>query len=346
MKDKEHNEIALESKPNGHILTWGQSGRGKTYFLCRRVEELSRMGKNILILDYSGSFTKKELEEKKFLYLDKVNRINAKSQNICWEMQGNDDKKVAADIADAFLEILNCESYFQRKLLHGCISELWKTGNCISIPKLMEELENIMEHEKMDETVTSNIDNLGRLLMRLGPYEDMSGFFIKKRTCQEEKGQITIIDLTPFPENQRRFLTAMIMSLFWRDIYCQEGENVSDVIVLDEFQFLSVKDGSTLSGMLREGRKRGLEIILSTQFISHYGKAEVQTLQQVGNMLIFKPTQADLKSSAKIIDPNNWKSWEKVLEHLQVGEAVLKGIYCFKEKNRKSILQTPIVVKM
>ena len=55
--------IHLLNTPNAHELYLGKSGSGKTWAICRRVEELYSFGKKILILDYSGSYTVEELEK-------------------------------------------------------------------------------------------------------------------------------------------------------------------------------------------------------------------------------------------------------------------------------------------
>lgn len=116
------------------------------------------------------------------------------------------------------------------------------------------------------------------------------------------------------------------------------------MLLLDEMQFLSVKEGSTLSSMLREGRKKKLNVVVSTQFISHYDKDEIQALQQAGNMVIFRPTPEDCKRSAKIIDSMEGKAWEKILQGLKKGEAVLKGRYKIDGRSRVSF--DPIVVRI
>ena len=41
----EKNKILLLDKPNGHLLVLGMSGSGKTFFLCRKIEDAMRSGK-------------------------------------------------------------------------------------------------------------------------------------------------------------------------------------------------------------------------------------------------------------------------------------------------------------
>lgn len=82
---------------------------------------------------------------------------------------------------------------------------------------------------------------------------------------------------------------------------------------------------SALSGMLREGRKFSLSVYMSSQFLGDYSQEEVDTLMQAGNILFFKPVPKERKQIAKYIDGQNYKSWDRILDNLKVGEAVLKG---------------------
>lgn len=80
-----------------------------------------------------------------------------------------------------------------------------------------------------------------------------------------------------------------------------------------------------------------LEIILGTQFISHYSSVGIQALQQAEHIIIFCTTWEDCKLSVKIIGTADVKSWEKVLMKLRKGEAVLKGNYRIDNRRRLSL---------
>lgn len=61
--DTDGNKIKLSETPNSHLMILGQSGMGKTFFLCRKMEEAINIGKSILIMDFSGSYTLQELKK-------------------------------------------------------------------------------------------------------------------------------------------------------------------------------------------------------------------------------------------------------------------------------------------
>lgn len=345
LRDKEGHEIKIAQEGNGHLLVYGSSGQGKTYFLCRMLEEYCKSGKKVLIFDYSGSYSKKELKEKNFAYENEIRRFTLSDSCLMWNFRIKDNDIFEKNVADALLGILECRGYFQKKLLEDALARLLKKDEKVSIPNVIKILEEMLLEEKESEKITGNLENIGRLLTRLFPYEGLENFQIVNKEVQDKKTKpVTIIELTDFPESQRRFLAEFMISILWKEIYRQDFPNRCDVLLLDEMQFLSVKEGSTLSAMLREGRKRNVAIVLSTQYISHYSREELQALQQAGNIVIFRPTPEDCQRTAKLIDLTESRSWEKVLRQLRKGEAVLKGAY--RINNRSKLVFEPINVKI
>lgn len=337
--------VKLAKGANGHLLTWGQSGQGKTFFLCRKAEEYVNKGKKILIFDYSGSFSEKELAEKNFKFPEQIHRYSVdEPRKLTWRMRVKKRQEFKKDVVDALLEVLDCGSYFQQDILESAIDRILDKQDGFNIPDIVKELK-IMLEEGAEENIAGSKDNIGRLLTRLRPYKSVVNLSIKQGiTDKKEIAPISIVDLSNLPEKQRKFLTKLLLSLLWRESFRQEVENRCDVIFLDEFQFLSVEEGSTLSYFLREGRKRGWEMVLSTQFIKNYSSGEKQVLQQAANIVIFRPTPEDCRFSAKIIDINKYKSWETALMSLGRGEAVLRGNY-YLEKSEE-VATTPIIVRI
>lgn len=155
---------------------------------------------------------------------------------------------------------------------------------------------------------------------------------------------VTIIQISEFPELQKRFLTVLLAELIWKEMIRNKENKRFDVLVFDEFQFMTVKPGSALSQLLREGRKYELSVILSSQFVSNYETEELNTLFQVGNIIIFKLTENDMIFSARIIDPENVQEWRRILMGLHIGEAILKGNYTINSGN--VLLNRPIICKI
>lgn len=329
--------IKLVEKPNGHLLILGQSGTGKTYFLCRKMEEADKNGKRILLLDYSASFTYLELAKSQFEVNGKVRIFNPYQSELKWMYRGSD---LQSALLNAIVNSLKITSYYQKKLLREALADVEMCSDCgdFTFSKLMLALEHL-EYKKEDADSTKNI---GHLLTRISPYSNVSGVRIIKedeRNIPPEVKPVTIVQLSDYPELQRKFLTEFLSELFWQEVH--EGKKRADIVLYDEFQNLSLKPGSALSAMLREGRKFDLAVYLSSQFLGNYDKEAVDTLMQAGNMLFFRPVPRDLRYVADIIDPGNRQEWGRILDSLQVGQAVLKGKYMLNH-NRKEC-ETPII---
>lgn len=110
----EENVIFLLEDPNAHLLVLGNSGYGKTYFLCRKMEELVRNKKNIFLLDFSHSYAGAELEKNQFRPMEMVEILNPFEESFDWIFEG---RGLVSDLTDALVKVLGIRSYYQKKLL-------------------------------------------------------------------------------------------------------------------------------------------------------------------------------------------------------------------------------------
>ena len=132
--------------------------------------------------------------------------------------------------------------------------------------------------------------------------------------------------------------------MIWNELKFEPSKRHCDVLVLDEFQFLSFKEDAALPNLLRESRRFGLELTLISQFISNYSKAEVNAILQVGQKLFFRPTETDLKFTASLISTDHTKSWMNTLDKLSRGEAIYKGSYALNDN--EVIHTSPLVCRI
>lgn len=338
LRDKEGNKIIMLGKPNGHLLILGKSGSGKTYFACRKIEEEFLKNRRTVIFDFSGSFTLEELKKASFKYTDKLSIWNPFEQNSYWVSSSVRFKQI---LTDALIKGLKIHSYYQKKLLRESICEILNKKNEISFTDLMEQLEQLIDTKKDSESQK----NISHLLTRLEPYSEIDTvhFLINKpEHTQNEIRKIKIVQLSDYAEMQRRFLTEVFIEIFWQEI--RGGNGKADIVLLDECQNIPVTPGSTLSAMLREGRKYGISVYLSTQFLGNYDKEAVDTLMQAGNILFFRPTEKDMKQIADLIDSKQFENWRKLLGDLQRGEGVIKGRYQINSGSKE--IENPIVFKV
>lgn len=156
LKDFEGNCIYLSQNPNSHLLILGGSGYGKTYFLCRQMEEKISEKKKIFLIDYSGSYTKSELEKNNFRFCNKVDIINPYEMTLQWDYS---KPNLSSALIDTLINVLNIRSYYQKKLLNEGILSVLSINNFFSIPLLVSRLELLLS-EKYDADERKNICHL------------------------------------------------------------------------------------------------------------------------------------------------------------------------------------------
>lgn len=335
--DLESNSIKLSKTPNSHFLILGMSGMGKTFFLCRKVEETIKDGKQIIIFDYSGSYTKEELEKNKFKFIDSIAVSNPIQETVDFSFAA---ENLSSNIANTLFKLLVKQGYRQKKLLVEAVNTVLKNNKKFSFSHLIQVFE-VFWSLKKDEEEKKNIT---RLLSKLDLYcSDLQNIFISPYDgLDKNESQIWIIQISDFGELQRKFCAEFLVELFWQSI--RHGEKKGDVFILDEFQNMTLKPGSALSVMLREGRKYGLCVWLASQFLGDYDKEAVDTLLQVGHKIFFRPTENDEQKIADFINPNENKLWRKIVRKLTRGEAILKGKYFINDGVKE--IETPIICKI
>lgn len=343
MRDIEGNTIKICSIPNPNILIWGRSGQGKSYCCCRRIEEAVQEGKQVLIIDYSGSYTEDQLRKNRSNILAKIEIINVRQTSFSWMPPYETEEELVSNLSDVLVEVLKVESYFQKKWMCKAVGMHMENDKYFNMPQFVATLENLYNILKAQEAEKDDLENIKRLLTRCSPYEKIKNFYIQRRIEKKEHHYpVTVLQLSDFSEHEKKFLTNIIISCLWKEAF--HGLRRCDVLVLDEIHFLSIKNGGAFHNMLREGRKFGLELMLSTQFLGHYKKEALASLLQAGNLLIFKPDASDLKFSASIVDPQNVKQWLNLLDGLDIGEAVLKGNYTLNHGDTR--ITDPIICKI
>lgn len=145
-----------------------------------------------------------------------------------------------------------------------------------------------------------------------------------------EAGKINIIDLSGTDVVTQNCLAEIVLSNLWRNVRFNRTSTIRNnlVIVLDEFQNLSLKNDSVLRDMLREGRKFGINLLLSTQTFEVFPKDVLALLNQAATKLYFRPTPSEAKRIAKEIGNENGSECVKMLLSLKVGESVAIGDFC------------------
>lgn len=185
MRDIEGNSIRLAHEANGHLLVWGRSGEGKTYFCQRKIEEYLEDGKRILILDFSGSYTKEQLEKNNFKYIEDVAEFSPYKNPFFLMARFDNFENFSEHLSHALLPLLGVSGHFQKKLLRRSIKKHFEHHTDWNPAEYTETLEAMLQEFRkeldMVPRVTSREDyaSIGKILSRFEPYSDIGHFHIR-----------------------------------------------------------------------------------------------------------------------------------------------------------------------
>lgn len=335
-------EIELTDNPNPHILITGRSGSGKTYYCNQLLEEALSSSKHVLVLDFSGSYTLKQLKQGNFHFMDQVCYQDLNKNSVDFVL-GTANPDIAANkVTTSLREPLNIKSFIQESLLLECCKSLFQSDRKLTFSDLKAALELKGEEDSLDQRTA---DGISILLHRLNAFDGLDKLRIQLNDYTEpETVPVTIIQFSHLPYRTGKRAAQFWLSLLWLEIYDHSEFFHYDTLLLDEFQLLSMTEESTLCNMLRESRRFGLQLILSTQYINDYSPAEQNALLQSGTRIYFHPTPKDTPTIAKVICPDNPIPWRGLLNDLSRGKAILTGNY--RLKNRGRLISTPILVKV
>ena len=133
MTDKEGNIIHLRPEGAGGILITGKAGFGKTFALNRALEDTVENKKTAIILDYSGSFSNKELKRNRFKYIECIQIHDLDQNSFNLELNYDSCDKFCKDLSDALTIVLEIRSYYQKKWLRkAVVMHVKKNGNNIT----------------------------------------------------------------------------------------------------------------------------------------------------------------------------------------------------------------------
>ena len=134
----------------------------------------------------------------------------------------------------------------------------------------------------------------------------------------------------------------MFLDLIWQEAIQLKKSKYSRLLC-DEIHNLNLDKNSTLEIVIREGRRFGLSVILCTQCISTFTKAQRDILNQASTHISFRPTARKINYIAKEIDYDNYREWCRILQNLERGMAVIQECYRVNDTMVKS--KVPIVCR-
>lgn len=332
--DKSGNAIYWEfgSKhlSNRHLLITGTSGQGKTYGIQSMLYEVSKSNVSMVVFDYTEGFRTDQLEKK---FLDKMegridNRIiyftgvpinPFKRHEI--EVSGMKAPEKIADVAQRIASTLTHVYKFGDQqfaaIYDACYSGLSKYGDHMSMAYLESELN--ASSNKSAKTVVSKMTPFLHSVEFSDEHCDWDDILYSK------DGKLTIFQLTNFVRDIQVIITEFMLWDMWHYTKKNGNKDKPFAVVLDEAQNLSHADNSPSGLILTEGRKFGWSAWYATQSLKVLNDDEVTRLMQAAFKLYFKPTDDEIISMAKQLNPSDANEWKQHLLRLKKGECIVVG---------------------
>lgn len=335
---------------NRHLIIGGRSGQGKTYFIQSLLRDLSRTNQSAVVLDYSSSYTRTQLDSvflkdmgnrfrERIVYHEgfPLNPFLRREKEVAGVVGKEKPTEVARRVVDVFSSVYNNSFGSQQK---NALYEAVKRGIERYDDKMkMEHLLEILE--ELDGYANSVLSSI---TSRLVQFVDIDPFDYESRNQWEEYfapgGNITIIQLAGYDQDEiKKLMTEFILWDLW--YYTQDGTKDKPIpVILDEAQNLDFSDGSPSAKILREGRKFGWSAWFATQSFNNFSKEELSILDNAGTKVYFNPAESEVRVLASRIG----RATPEELRMLQKGQCIVLGQ--FMQRDQKLSNPTYHIVKV
>jgi DNA phosphorothioation-dependent restriction protein DptH len=333
---------------NPHVLIVGETGFGKTYAAQCITAELYKKGLTTIIFDYGQGFGIEEAS-KDFIDLVQPSQIEASRNGVSInplqiftvDMMG--PVNAAQRVGDTFARIYNnigiqqkeviieaVETVFNASGIHANDKTTWKrplprfSDIHSSIRHIAESNDHPLKNPA--KTVYSHISSFFRFNVIRDDGEKLTWERMVK-----DHGGVWIIQLRGLDHYVAMITTEMLLWNLVNYLQSRGPSSLELFVVLDEAHKLSFDAGTPVEWFLREGRKFGVGVILSSQQIEDYSKV---ALANTATKLVFQThdTRGILSKflARKCTNIDDHISLSKVISSLQKGTV----FYLFKNIGR------------
>ncbi len=346
-----HPELA-----NRHMLVFGTSGMGKTYAVQCVLSELSRLGQNSLIIDYTDGFIPSKLEKITAACLNPKQHFIQQAPLPISPFESQVSQEAGMTFKDTPITVA--------KRVAAIFKSVYELGNQ-QFPVLIDAITEGIEHSGDDFTmagllgtlqsyIDDGIHGAGTVRTTISKLKP----FIQSNPFAGDKNGIGWIDLFSdvqsrchvfqFFKVDKHSARALVEFVLW-DLYAfvasVGNKQTPRVVVLDEVQNLDLGPDAPVAKYLTEGRKHGLALITATQTVKGVGgvnDARVSRLFQAEHKVFFKPTENEIRDHAQLlhnaISSVSVQDWAARLASLQIGECWSLG-RSMNDVTRKLVFQ-------
>ncbi len=283
-----------EAHPNPHVLILGGSGTGKTWTMRLLAGELSKRGRRCLLLDFHGDLVIPGIQSYS-ISLDSRYGVNPLEMSMDPEGGGPDPQRfeVVEQLRNAFRPM----GGLQLVLVDACVRETYSRAGIVQADRttwnrpaphfgqLLEEIDRRIKAEPKD----TRIRGLSAKLAMAFDFQIFSKPNVpveeicRRDLCGPSAGKMPALagtirlDLTKLPAPLQYLAADTILKLIFRQRQLQRhAESVPLYLLIDETKLCTPakKEApfNALNRIVTEGRKFGLGLILSSQFVGHVSR--------------------------------------------------------------------------
>ena len=314
--------------PNNSVCITGLSGSGKTSRMHVMELDAVKNGNTVLIIDIGQTHSQERIFKKiREEYLEYANYIYAVCDGL-----GLDLLRPMKNISGGEELSVNHINSVVQSFSSSC--EMGVQQQAILREAVIDAMDFQSKNPQMSESEALIAAFMRKRSVRWdGVYQKLWTVLncnaLRPSVCKIMSQRINIISFSELDMLSGEILAEVVLSWVWRVIYNNilprgYGELV---IVLDEFQHISMKKDAVLRTFLREGRKFNVSLILGTQTLSVFSSEVVSVLSQVATRLYFRATPEEVGKIARRIGASEIAFWKDKLVTLQVGECIALGMF-------------------
>lgn len=322
---------------NGHISIFGGSGTGKSTMAINVANQIIKNGGTVLAFDSHNVLCNDEIHTAlRADFESTLNEIDVYRDGFGVELTPHKfpdgTEETAEDIVECFVGTLAKTLKLgvkQKSILKKAMMLAYDTGSY---------------HDEGIKVVGEMLEDVGlqkasEVAERLSAITTHNVFVDKPTNIVH--GTFNVIRLSQFPFDVQCLLEEIILAFLFRWASTGIFKKKHMFVLIDECHNLNMGNTGILPQILREGRKYGINLILTTQTLSNT-KAALSLMMQSGLTVFFQTAKNETASVASLIDPANVENWAFVLRHLKRGQFVAAGPLSIGEENW--ILKKPMQV--
>lgn len=300
---------------NFHFCMTGKSGQGKTNALKNYALQAVSSDFPVIIIDSSGSFLP---DEQNRSFWEQAN-ISVHTVNVYQEglninpyasiyLNSHLCEKAcdtAKRVSELYAQVISLGAV-QRSLLYDAVLSMLNSANTDKSNSTSYILKYISDTSG-NEAVT--------LFGKLKAFFDQGLFNLgQKHIDYYENKSLYIFNLQYFTDETKKFISEIILWNIWNQALLRGNIENKLFVVADEAQLFNHSSTAAIGRILTEGRKFGIGLWLSTQFLKdNFSVQALSRINQAAIKIYFKPSENELARLAKEIDSSN-KDWITILK--------------------------------